>query len=192
MKIISGTFRNHNLYHDNNIKATLGSIRKTIMDIIGNYLLIDKNNKILDLCSGTGALGLEALSIFDGHSTFIDINPMSIKIILKNINHLKIKHKSKVICGNILSVIKTLSNQYNLLFLDPPYHHKFLIIKCLYKLLQCNLIHNGGIIVIEQNKHEKIIPFPIEYKLIKHKIKGNIQITILQYNKILNITNENS
>ena len=111
MRIISGKFRGRKLikFNKEGIKPTTDRTRESIFNIIVSYLKInEKNNSlplkgynVLDIFAGTGALGLEAISRGADEATFIEKSRDNLIVLYKNIDHLKIKEKVKIIKRSI-------------------------------------------------------------------------------------------
>ncbi|HPB69263.1 MAG TPA: RsmD family RNA methyltransferase, partial [Candidatus Omnitrophota bacterium] len=69
MKILTGSYRGRNFYMPADIRPTQNVARKAIFDLIGHDL---SGLTVLDLYAGSGALGLEALSLGASKVTFVE------------------------------------------------------------------------------------------------------------------------
>jgi 16S rRNA (guanine966-N2)-methyltransferase len=77
---------------------------------------------VLDLCAGTGALGLEALSRGAEHVTFVEQSPAVIRALRSNIERLGASASVTVLRSDARTVAASAtSGQYDLAFADPPY-----------------------------------------------------------------------
>lgn len=163
MQITGGKFKGQRLitppskYHE--IRPLRSRIRKALFDILGNNL---EGYKVLDLFSGTGALGIEALSRGADFVLFVDINPLSLDIIRRNLEKLGLKEKAKIIKAKlpeditkISRVSKATYKKFQLVFITPPYA-RGLSFKTLERL-QASLLEKGAIVVVEEKRG---IPFP--------------------------------
>lgn len=85
MKIISGKYKGRNIigYDIEGTRPTMDRVKESLFAMIQNYI---KDSNCLDLFSGSGNLGLEALSEGAKSCTFIDENKIAIKTIKNNIN----------------------------------------------------------------------------------------------------------
>ena len=80
--------------------------------------------RVLDLFSGSGALGLEALSRGAEHATFVELAPKSLAALAKNIATLGAEARCTVHRGDALRFIeKAAADAYDMAFVDPPYGH---------------------------------------------------------------------
>ena len=84
--IIAGKYKGRKLSYINNndVRPTQAKVKKSIFDILGPL----NNKSILDLYSGVGGFGIEALSRGASHLTCVEKNPSVFKILLKNINNI--------------------------------------------------------------------------------------------------------
>lgn len=120
IRIIAGKWRSRKLYFYNSqgLRPTLNHMRETLF----NWLQFDVEGKqVLDLFAGSGALGMEALSRGAKYATFVELSSQCAKQIKNNLNTLD-SSSSEVICQDAISFIKATTNQYNLVFLDPPFN----------------------------------------------------------------------
>lgn len=111
---------------------------------------------ILDLFAGSGSLGLEAVSRGAGHCLFIDHNPKSIEILIKNIDKCRVSDKTEVICMDVMKAIsagKPGKRKYKCIFMDPPYG-KNLLISTIEKISETDIMEKDSILVVEHGKGE--------------------------------------
>ncbi len=124
MKITGGEIRGRTLAAPKNleIRPSSNKVREAIFNIIGQDL---SGSRVLDLFSGTGLLGIEALSRGAALALFVDRAKQSLALIEKNLA-LCGYEQSGHICKWDLSrgLPKSrpfLNTTYDLVFLDPPY-----------------------------------------------------------------------
>ena len=126
MRVTGGQIRGRVLAAPGNleIRPSGNKVREAIFNIIGQDL---SGSKVLDMFSGTGLLGIEALSRGAAHADFVDYAKQSLSLIEKNLalcgyQHSGEIHKwdlSKGLPGNRLFLDAAYA--YDLVFLDPPY-----------------------------------------------------------------------
>ena len=123
MKIISGIYKGRNIlgYNIDGTRPTQDRIKENLFNSI-NFLLEDKI--VLDLFSGSGNLGIEALSRGAKYAYFVDNSKKSIDIIKKNINNLNINN-CKVIFNDYKKVLNSI-DKVDIVFLDPPYKTNYI------------------------------------------------------------------
>lgn len=151
MRVISGEHRGRVLdspKHD--IRPTLDKVKQALFTRLQFEI---GGKKVLDLFSGSGALGIEALSRGASEVVFVDKNLDSIKLTKQNLK--KLGYSGKVITGDALDVLKRLDETFDIILLDPPYKSG-LYEKCLEIIKDRKLLNEGGIIVCERARDEKI------------------------------------
>ena len=83
--------------------------------------------RILDLFSGSGALGLEALSRGAASVIFVEENPKAVQLIQQNAKSLGLSEQIKVIPRKVEQVLKYLAEEppFDFVFMDAPYHQGY-------------------------------------------------------------------
>ncbi|MBH71758.1 MAG: 16S rRNA (guanine(966)-N(2))-methyltransferase RsmD [Pelagibacteraceae bacterium] len=188
MRIISGKFRGKKLtkFNQKGIKPTTDKIRESVFNIIISYLKINGKNgenqfegfNILDVFAGTGALGLEAISRGAKNVTFIEKSRDNLRVLYKNVDHLKVNENVKIIKRSIRKV-KKIEEKFDLIFIDPPYQMNLIIKKTLKKILDFKIIKKKTLIVLEHSNKKKI-PIPKDFEIIKEKYYGNSGLTLVK------------
>jgi 16S rRNA (guanine(966)-N(2))-methyltransferase RsmD len=159
-----------------NTRPTTDRVKENLFNIIRS----DVGNAVfLDLFSGSGNLGIEALSRGANSGIFVDKSPDCVKIIKENLEHTKLSEKGTVFCADFKVALKKLNNskKFTLIFLDPPYDTGNLSIAI--KLIEeYDLLENNGLIAIERSKTDM---FYTEYTCVeREEIYGNSTITLLR------------
>ena len=178
MKIISGKYKGRNLLgHDlEGTRPTMDRVKESLFAMIQDYL---EDSIVLDLFSGSGNLGIEALSNNAKESYLVDNNRKAVKIINQNIDNIGIKNV-KVINMDYKKALDYFNKnniKFNIIFLDPPYDTDY-IEQSIELIDKYNLLDNEGIIVCESNNINRMI-YPKEYKVVKSKKYGDKYIEII-------------
>ena len=124
MKITGGQIRGRCLASPKNleIRPSSNKVREAIFNIIGQDL---SGSRVLDLFSGAGLLGMEALSRGASLAVFVDHATQAISLIKKNLALCGYEHSGRTCKWNLsrgLPKIRPfLNTTYDLVFLDPPY-----------------------------------------------------------------------
>ena len=150
MRVIAGEKRHLLLktLEDLSIRPTTDKIKETLFNMIQFDIA---GRSFLDLFSGSGAIGIEALSRGASKATFVDNNDRAIKVIKENLEHTGLTERAKVIKGDASLTIENLSREnetYGIVFMDPPYD-KGLYKPVFEKLAKSNLIDENTIIILE-------------------------------------------
>lgn len=158
MRIISGSARGTKLetLSGESTRPTLDRVKESLFSIIQNKI---PDACVLDLFSGSGALGLESLSRGAKLAVLCDNNIEAINIINKNVEKTKLKDKSVVIKSSYIKCLETLKDKdikFDLIFLDAPYKTNFAV-GALKRILELDLITTEGLIIIETDEEEREI-----------------------------------
>ena len=173
--IIAGKYKGRKLSYinNNNVRPTQAKVKKSIFDILG---VLD-NKKVLDLYSGVGSFGIEALSRGAAHLTSIEINPSVFKILLKNINNICKNDDVKLHRMSADKFLNMNNKKFDIIFADPPYgdFNFFEIKDSVSKILSSN-----GVLCMEMKKTNLIET----EDNIRVKYYGNTQVVFWQINQI--------
>lgn len=156
MRVISGTARGLKLIAPEGlgIRPTADRIKEALFNIISPYI---RGANFLDIFSGTGSIGIEAISR-GAFSVFIDSAEESFNIIQKNVKLAKFSEKSKIYNMDFKKAIKLLAKEgkyFDIIFIDPPYGKGFCEI-AVKSVIDENILENDGIIICEVHKDDKI------------------------------------
>lgn len=156
MRVISGIARGTNLetLEGNNTRPTLDRVKEALFNIIQNQIM---DASVLDLFSGSGALGIEALSRGAKFCTMCDKSYEAIRVINKNIKKTHLEEKVKVINNDYKKALKLLQGQkFDLIFIDPPYAKDFAV-DSIKNIIELDLLADDGIIILETDNKEREI-----------------------------------
>lgn len=113
--------------------------------------------RFLDLFSGTGNIGIEALSRGAAGSTFVENNKNNIHIIKENLHITGLEDRARLICRDAADALILLGKEgqkFDIIFLDPPYHEDYEI-KTLACIALYGVLAPGGMVVVEScGKHQ--------------------------------------
>jgi 16S rRNA (guanine966-N2)-methyltransferase len=156
MRIISGRFKGRVLasFQADHIRPTTDRVKESLFN---KWMQLTDDARVLDLFSGTGNLGLEALSRGCRHVDFVEMNPKSIAIIKKNVEMLKLeKTEYAIFKQDVLQFLKKYKGDpYDLILIDPPFTEK-MAHQVLEALDSSNCFSDNTRIAIESVKKERI------------------------------------
>lgn len=177
MKIISGKYKGRNLDGHNldGTRPTMERVKESLFAIIQNHL---DNAIVLDLFSGSGNLGIEALSEGASYAYLVDFNKKAAITIKNNLNNIGIK-AAEVINLDYKKALNYLKDKkMDLIFLDPPYKTDF--IEQSIKLIdEYNMLNEDGLIICENDSLDKIV-YPENYEVVKDRKYGDKWVVILK------------
>jgi 16S rRNA (guanine966-N2)-methyltransferase len=132
---------------------------------------------VLDLYSGTGAMGIEALSRGAGWADFVDRQRRCCDIIKQNLVKTKLVERAHVYCIEVDKAISILEKEYGIIIMDPPYRNEA-IGETITKLANSRLISKDTIVVITHSSHLALEPSYPPLSLIKERRHGDSCIAI--------------
>lgn len=105
----------------NHSRPTTELLRQAIFNKLQNDL---EGCSFLDLFSGTGSMGIEALSRGASHATFVEAHLQTAKILHQNIETLQLQDKTSVFILDVckaLAVFERKQMSFDYVYIDPPY-----------------------------------------------------------------------
>lgn len=128
MRVIAGTFKGRRLAVPKGnrlVRPTTDRVKESVFSILQERVV---NANFLDLCAGTGSMGIEALSRGAKHVTFLERDPRCIAIIKQNLEACRLTTESDaryyLLCRDLLKGITSLRKRaavFELIYFDPPY-----------------------------------------------------------------------
>ncbi len=126
MRITGGRFAGRDLASpsDRRVRPTAEPVRSALLDWLTPDLA---GARVLDLCAGTGALGLEALSRGARDCDFVEFRPASLHALRANIAALRLRDVTRVFKKDAVPFAGALEpGRYDIAFADPPYTSRVL------------------------------------------------------------------
>lgn len=153
MRIIGGKYRSRILseFAGEDVRPTSDRVKESLFNILSLKLY---GARVLDLFSGSGALGLESLSRGAKEVVFNDFSKDSITILKKNLAALKIPvngEEAKVSQYDFAACLDCVRGNFDLIFIDPPYRFEYGK-TALIKIAQRGLLSENGIAVYERDR----------------------------------------
>lgn len=145
MRIVAGKYRGRTLleFSGDDIRPTADRVRESLFNIIQNKT---PNSVFLDLYSGTGAMGIEALSRYAKSVTFNDLSKNSLALLRKNLEKLKVDDEFEISNCDAVRFLSQTTKKFDIIFIDPPYKSE----QKKDSLPYCaNVLSDDGIIIFE-------------------------------------------
>lgn len=160
MRVVSGKYKGRKLkeFDLSSTKPTLDKVKEAIFDMI-QFDVVD--SVVLDLFSGTGALGIEAISRGAKKTFLVDNNLQAIKIIKENLKG--ITEDYSLLNQNGLEFLKSTNEKFDIVLLDPPYNTD-LGVQAIEILIKQNKLHDNAIILFETSNN---LDFNLDYENFK-------------------------
>ncbi len=121
MRVITGKAKGHRLKFPKGTatRPATDLVRGAIFSILEN--VVSDWSQVLDLFSGSGALGIEALSRGAGWVDFVESEPRCCGIIKENLEKTKLSAQAHVYCCDVNKALSLIDKEYNIILMDPPY-----------------------------------------------------------------------
>lgn len=177
MRVISGKYKNRRLFSpsDQSVRPVMDRVKEWVFNVIQDEVA---GATVCDLFAGSGAFGIEACSRGARSVSFVDTARPSIKLIEKNIAHIKMDEPYMTFPQNVGKFVKGSRSQFDLVFCDPPYDFP----NCqelLKGFAETPFLKDNGLVIFEHhvttelNEEEKL-PF------LRDKKFGKTMITIFE------------
>ncbi len=180
MRVIAGIRRGMRLFEFDqpSVRPTADKIKGSIFNMIMNEADISRC-RVLDLFSGTGNLGIEALSRGAMHGTFVEKDGNVAGLLKKNIQKAKFDSVSEIRREDVLQYLSHIPERpFDLIFADPPYESRFgsMIAAA---VIRSGFLAPGGLLIIETSADETISAGELEP--FKNRVFRDTRITILKH-----------
>lgn len=176
MRVTAGKFKGRVLIENKfeHIRPTADMVKQALFNKL-NFLL--PGAKVLDLCSGTGALGIEALSRGAEEVVFVDKDKRSVNLINQNLE--KLGANAQVFCCSAEQFCSQYKESgFDIILFDPPY--KSDLYDRIPKLIfEFGLLKKEGIFAIEHAKTDQF-DWPEQFEILDQKQYGIKQVTYLK------------
>lgn len=158
MRIIAGRMKGTKLFtlEGKNTRPTLDRVKEPLFSII-NFNLEDAI--VLDLFSGSGALGLESISRGAKKAYLCDNSYEAIRVINQNVEKTKSDKQVSIISKSFVKALEEFNIQkikFDIIFLDPPYKTDYAE-QATEFIVKNDLLSSNGIIIIETDEKEKVL-----------------------------------
>lgn len=183
MRVISGSARGLKLKAPKglNTRPTADRIKESLFNIIANDLY-DIN--FLDIFSGSGGIGIEALSRGAAQAVFIDSSKESVEVISENLKAARLYDKARIIKSDVFSAVSRLGGEkrkFDIIFMDPPYG-KGLVEETINAVKKADILAENGFIIAEQASDEPDILIE-PFNVFRVKNYNKIKMTFIEYSK---------
>ena len=156
LRIIAGKYRGRNLKGPPSlqVRPTSDRLRETLFNVIAPRI---EGTRFLDLCAGSGAVGIEALSRYAAHSTFVDRSRTICGLIEANLDLCRIsEHETEVVQSEaaefLRQAISRKAGPWDIVFFDPPYATDYLRVLNLFGFSTAALLAEGGLLIVEHDR----------------------------------------
>ena len=150
MRVIAGTARGVRLVAPQGMQTrpTADRVREALFSIIASRFEL-AGARVLDICAGTGSLGIEALSREAESCCFVESDKKALQSLKQNLETTRFSTRASVLPMEALKALCLLSgSRFEIVFFDPPYAAD-LYTAVLEALCRLSLIADGTLVVAE-------------------------------------------
>ncbi|HUF04145.1 MAG TPA: 16S rRNA (guanine(966)-N(2))-methyltransferase RsmD [Aridibacter sp.] len=153
MRVISGIYGGRILKSPSGTRTrpTSDRLRETLFNVLSPH--IHDETRFLDLCAGTGAIGIEAISRGAMHVTFVDKARKACGLIEENLDQLGVPESvTEVVCSETVKFLqKSAGSSWHMIFYDPPYAAEYAIVLDAVGGKYSNVLADEGALVVEHH-----------------------------------------
>lgn len=179
MRVIAGKAKGHQL------KVPKGKITRPATELVRGAIfsilesITDDWSKVLDLFSGSGALGIEALSRGAGWVDFVEREPRCCAIIRDNLGKTKLAAQAHIYCCGVVKALSFLDTEYSIILMDPPYSNSS-IGNVITQLATSKLVGTDSVVVVTHSPHLSLASNYDILSLVKEHRHGDSCIAIYE------------
>lgn len=178
MQVIAGKYKGRRLKFPKTkkLRPITQKVKGALFNIIGQGI---SGSVFLDLFSGTGQVGIEAVSRGAKLVYFVDLNIRYIKI---NLRLCRVTDGVVVVREDAINfILKSATKKFDYIFIGPPYEDKDLYLNSLKRIDEFDILSTNGIAIAE---HEKKLMLPEKFgDVVKTRTVG-YGGTVLSFYKI--------
>jgi 16S rRNA (guanine(966)-N(2))-methyltransferase RsmD len=174
MRVIAGSAKGRKLQtlEGMDVRPTTDKVKEAIFSSV-QFDLYDAS--VLDLFSGSGQMGIEALSRGAQRAVFVDMSAKSLQITRENIASVQMQDRAVCVQADSRDFLTTDPSQYHIAFLDPPYRKD--LIQAVLPLLVEHMISGGKVIC--EHETELQLPDQVASLSVKKRYRyGKIHVTV--------------
>ena len=188
-RVVTGRFRGAVLQapEGDRTRPTTDKVKEALFSIIQSYV---PGSEFLDLYSGSGQIGIEALSRGARRATLVDKSGQAAGIIKRNIEKVRLNGSDEIrfYKMNVSQALELLGKEgvkFDIIFMDPPYKDVPLRLEEETRLISENrLLADGGMLIAE---HDRDYEPPEELNGLKRVRSCSYGITVITFFKDNNI-----
>ena len=152
MRVITGSARSLRLktLDGMDTRPTTDRIKETLFNIISPSIF---DSIFLDLFSGSGGIGIEALSRGAKEAVFVENNPKAMACIKENLKFTRLASRAMTVTTDVMDALYRLEGDkiFDFIFMDPPYD-RGLERKVLEYLSDSRLVYEDTVIIVEASR----------------------------------------
>lgn len=190
MRVIAGIYRRMTLQGPEGLdpRPTADRLRETLFNILQFDI---ESARFLDLCTGSGAIGIEALSRGSAHVTMVDKSRQMTALALANLNHCRVpEDEYRLVAADALAFLQTAAATktapWDLIYYDPPYQTDYLPVLQFIGENGETLLNAGGRVLVEHSRKQTMAEAIGPLKLARTVKQAESQISFYEIPEVAN------
>ncbi len=184
MRIITGLYKGRRLktLEGTQLRPTSDRLRETLFNVLAPRI---EGARFVDVCAGSGSVGIEALSRGAASVAFIEWSRKASTTISENLQHCGVKEGVRVINRDALTVLKYFAQremQFDIFYLDPPYDSE-IYSPVLWLIAKNNLLAEDGVVIVEHRRQSPLAPNYDQLRPYREIIQGESCLTFYSEEK---------
>lgn len=158
MRVLTGESKGKRLRvpRGGGVRPTSARVKKSIFDVLGDSC---PGARVLDLFSGSGSLGIEALSLGADFSAFVEKNPAAARAVSANLASCGYSDRARILNFDFrkaLSILRAEGEKFDLVFMDPPYEFHRGAAPLELALEVRGIVAEKGIMIVEHSSGDSL------------------------------------
>ncbi len=187
MKIVAGFLKNRSLILPKkcSLRPTSAKVRSQVFDICQHHVV---DASFLDLCAGTGAMGIEAISRGARKSTFVEKNDPTAALLRTNIQKLGIEKQCSLLTIDAVQAISLFARKedlFSFVYIDPLYEQQELLTSLISAIDTLLPLEKGARVVVEARKGVVLPTLFSRLSLLSHRTSGDTDLFIFVYKDVI-------
>src|SRR5689334_18568041 len=158
MRIIAGTYKGRNLKSPPSmqVRPTSDRLRETLFNVLAPRI---EGVRFLDLCAGSGAVGIEALSRGAEHATFVDRSRKMCALVEANLDLCGVpEDETEVVLSEAAEFLRRAAarggQRWDIVFFDPPYATDYAPVLSAFGASE--LLADDGVLIVEHHHKNEL------------------------------------
>ena len=183
MRVVAGKYKGRTLrtVRGQATRPTSDRLRETLFNILAPVIA---GARFLDLCAGSGAIGIEALSRGAGDATFVERSRQACSVIRDNLASLGIDSGATILCREAVAAVQLLASEgigFDVIFFDPPYASESYV-SVLNQIASKHVLSDDGILVVERRAKAPLAAEFGDLSAYREVKQGESALTFMRWN----------
>ncbi len=181
MRVIAGTSRGKKLSAPSGVttRPTADRVKEALFSILTSRIDF-AGIRVLDICAGTGSLGIEALSRGAGSCCFIECNTSIKKILINNLLDTSLLDRSEILIMDAVQALQRIAGydrHFDLVFFDPPYDTE--LYQSVFEVINSSgMLHPCSILVAECSVRKPLLESYGCLKKLERRVYGETALEL--------------